>query len=58
MGRISLEYAYLYPPGNTVIVPGERIGKAAVNQIQMYEKMSFDIEGTEQKGQIKVLLHG
>lgn len=58
VGRISLEYAYLYPPGIPVIVPGERIGEAAVKQIQMYEKMSFNIEGTEQKGQIKVLLHG
>lgn len=26
-GHISLEYAYLYPPGSPVIVPGERISR-------------------------------
>lgn len=56
-GRISLEYAYLYPPGIPLVVPGERIGEKTAKQIQMYEKMNFDIEGIEQKGQIKVL-HG
>ena len=56
-GRISLEYTYLYPPGIPLIVPGERISGQTVNQIGMYEKMGFEIEGTEHKGQIEVLAH-
>lgn len=56
-GRISLEYTYLYPPGIPLIVPGERISGQTVKQIGMYEKMGFEIEGTEHKGQIEVLAH-
>lgn len=56
-GRVSLEYTYLYPPGIPLIVPGERISAQTVKQIKAYEGMGFDIEGTEQKGQIEVLAH-
>lgn len=56
-GRVSLEYTYLYPPGIPLIVPGERISAQTVKQIEAYEGMGFDIEGTEQKGQIEVLAH-
>lgn len=56
-GRVSLEYTYLYPPGIPLIVPGERISAQTVKQIDAYEGMGFDIEGTEQKGQIEVLAH-
>ena len=57
VGRIALEYTYLYPPGIPLTVPGERISGQVVNQIRMYGKMGFNIEGTEKKGQIKVLLY-
>lgn len=57
-GRISLEYAYLYPPGIPLIVPGERIGKRTAKRLQMYEDMDFTIEGLEEKGKIRVLRHG
>lgn len=57
-GRIALEYTYLYPPGIPLIVPGERISARTVKQIGLYEKMGFEIEGTEHKGQIEVLAHG
>lgn len=57
-GRIALEYAYLYPPGIPLIVPGERIGKRTAQRLQLYEDMDFTIEGTEKKGKIKVLQHG
>lgn len=56
-GRVSLEYAYLYPPGIPLIVPGERISDLTVTQISLYEEMGFDIEGPEQKGQIEVLTY-
>lgn len=54
-GRISLEYTYLYPPGIPLIVPGERISDQTVTQIERYEEMGFDIEGTEHTGMIEVL---
>lgn len=56
-GRVSLEYIYLYPPGIPLIVPGERISDLTVKQIKLYEEMGFEIEGTEHKGQIEVLIH-
>lgn len=57
-GRISAEYAYLYPPGIPLIVPGERIGEQLTEQINMYGKMGLEIEGTMHKGQIEVLING
>ena len=56
-GRIALEYAYLYPPGIPLVVPGERIGKAAAEQMTAYERMGFSIEGTEAKGKIEVWIN-
>ena len=57
-GRIALEYAYLYPPGIPLVVPGERIGKAAAEQLSAYEQMGFSIEGTEAEGKIEVWING
>ena len=56
-GRIALEYAYLYPPGIPLVVPGERIGKASAEQMTAYERMGFSIEGTEAKGKIEVWIN-
>ena len=53
--RISLEYAYVYPPGIPLIVPGERISKKAVELLQLYEKSGFDIEGLKQSDRIRIL---
>lgn len=57
-GRVSLEYAYLYPPGSPVIIPGEEISEAAVRLLEYYEGQRFQIEGIAEKGKIKVLNHG
>lgn len=57
-GKVSLEYAYLYPPGIPLVVPGERIGKKTARQMTVYEKMGFSIEGTEESGKIEVWLNG
>lgn len=54
-GRVALEYAYVYPPGIPVIVPGERISEEAVHLLGAYQKMGFEIEGLYQSGKIKVL---
>lgn len=57
-GKISLEYAYLYPPGIPLVVPGERIGNETARQITAYKNMGFSIEGTEETGKIEVWLNG
>ena len=57
-GKIALEYAYLYPPGIPLIVPGEKIGGKTAEEICRYYDMGFSVEGTVGKGQIEVLLDG
>lgn len=54
IGGISLEYAYLYPPGIPIIVPGEEITEDVVAYLSMYEEFGFAIEGLEVDKQIKV----
>lgn len=52
IGKIAGEYAYLYPPGIPLIVPGEKISKELVCQIQYYQKRQFQIQGlSDQTGQ-------
>lgn len=53
-GRVSVEYAYLYPPGSPVIVPGERISREAVELLAYYEEQKFQIEGIHREGFIRV----
>ncbi len=53
-GYISAEYAYLYPPGIPLIVPGERISYKVIEMLKMYDKMGFDIEGLKRHGKIEV----
>ena len=51
---VSLEYVYLYPPGIPILVPGEWISEETVEQIQLYEKAGFSIEGICENGKIIV----
>lgn len=44
-GRIAGEYAYLYPPGIPLIVPGEIITEGLIKQIAYYRKRRFRIQG-------------
>lgn len=46
-GMISAEYIYLYPPGIPLIVPGEIIDKQLINQIAIYKKNGFSLEGMQ-----------
>ena len=55
---ISAEYAYVYPPGIPIIVPGERISKEASLMLSTYEKLDFSIEGGKEEGEIGVILNG
>lgn len=57
-GHIAAEYAYLYPPGRPLIVPGERVSQEAANVLQWYHEMGFSVEGMKKEGYIEVLMHG
>lgn len=54
-GRIALEYAYLYPPGIPLTVPGERISAETARMFRQYERSGLRIEGTKRTGMIGVL---
>lgn len=54
-GCISAEYAYLYPPGIPLIVPGERISSELIELLEYYQKAGFEIEGLKENGKIEVL---
>ncbi|HAX53321.1 MAG TPA: amino acid decarboxylase [Lachnospiraceae bacterium] len=57
-GWISTEYAYVYPPGTPLVVPGEEISREAAELICKYEALGFSVEGPERKGRIEVLANG
>ncbi|RRK34107.1 aminotransferase class I/II-fold pyridoxal phosphate-dependent enzyme [Schaedlerella arabinosiphila] len=54
-GKISMEYAYIYPPGIPLIVPGERISEEVIARIEEYSRMGFDIEGMNKSGYITIM---
>ena len=58
VGYISLEYAYLYPPGSPLIVPGERIAQEAVEILCWYQEHDFSIEGLQSEDSIEVWIDG
>lgn len=58
VGYVSVEYAYLYPPGIPLIVPGERVSQEAADMLQWYYEMGFSIEGLKRDSYIEVLVHG
>lgn len=45
IGRISVEFAYLYPPGIPIIVPGEQITGLFVKNMRRYVEEGFDLQG-------------
>ncbi len=55
VGCVSAEYAYLYPPGIPLIVPGERITQEAADVLQWYQEMGFSVEGLKKNLYIQVL---
>ena len=54
-GMIAAEYAYLYPPGSPLVVPGERISEELIRLIGAYQAAGFSIEGPKCDGQIEVI---
>lgn len=57
-GLVSLEYAYLYPPGSPMIVPGEQITQELIRELMNYRALGFRIEGLKTEGQIEVWTDG
>lgn len=57
-GKIALEYAYVYPPGIPLAVPGERISEETARELAEYEALGFEIQGTNEQGRIEVLING
>lgn len=55
-GMISTEYAYLYPPGIPLIVPGERVSGQVIDLLERYKNMGFAIEGLNEDGMLRVLM--
>lgn len=57
IGQIALEYAYLYPPGIPMVVPGERITKEVIEALLAYQKLGFSIEGIKEEAHIEVWIN-
>lgn len=57
-GRVVLEYAYIYPPGIPLTVPGEKVSAGTAERLKQYEAAGFRVEGTELQGKIEVLVNG
>ena len=43
--RTSAEFAYLYPPGIPLIVPGEQISGHFVKNVRRYLEQGFEVQG-------------
>ena len=57
-GKIATEYAYVYPPGIPLVVPGERITREAVEVLNLYRRLGFSVEGIHVEKHIGVLKNG
>lgn len=55
VGKITVEYAYIYPPGIPLFVPGEELSKEAVELLNSYKTLGFIIEGLKNEGKVEVL---
>ena len=58
VGRISSEYAYVYPPGIPLIVPGEEISEEVAAALSRYRALGFSVEGIKKEEKIEVLING
>jgi arginine/lysine/ornithine decarboxylase len=47
VGRISGEFAYLYPPGIPILVPGEEIDETLIRDIGLLRNRGMELEGME-----------
>ncbi|MDY5021211.1 MAG: aminotransferase class I/II-fold pyridoxal phosphate-dependent enzyme [Blautia sp.] len=45
VGKISAEFAYLYPPGIPILVPGEQITGLFVRNVRRYMEQGLELQG-------------
>lgn len=53
-GRVSAEYAYLYPPGIPLLVPGEKISESFLVQAERLKKQGMYFQGLKDYSQKKI----
>lgn len=58
VGKISAEFAYLYPPGIPIIVPGEQITGHFVRNVRRYMEQGLEVQGLSDNtcGTIRVVV--
>ena len=44
-GRISGEFAYLYPPGIPILTPGEEISREFIQRAGLWKKQGLELQG-------------
>ena len=54
VGYVAAEYAYLYPPGKPLIVPGEVVSEALTEEIRRYMCAGLHVQGVTAEGKIAV----
>ena len=59
VGKVSLDFVYLYPPGIPLLVPGEVLQVNQIKQIQYFVNCGLDVHGgyVKENGNVKVILH-
>jgi hypothetical protein len=45
--RVSGEFAWLYPPGIPILVPGEQIDEGLLEDVRLLRERGMDLEGME-----------
>lgn len=55
IGKISADYIYLYPPGIPILVPGEEITEAFIEDIRLCQKQGLEVEGLLEDGKIAIV---
>lgn len=56
IGRVSAEFAYLYPPGIPLLVPGEQITGLLIKNMRRYMEQGFDLQGLSDVSNDSVLV--
>lgn len=56
IGRVSAEFAYLYPPGIPLLVPGEQITGLLIKNMRRYMEQGFELQGLSDVSNASVLV--
>ena len=56
IGRISVEFAYLYPPGIPLVVPGEQITGLLIKNMKRYLEQGLEFQGLSDMSDSTILV--